>query len=87
VYRAALIGLGERGQERPVIIIEPEQGQFPRDDEDEVRFRNELLSLAGSSPITHSIRDALFHVSLPVDTRHNVKIQRELLRDWARDRL
>jgi acyl-CoA synthetase (AMP-forming)/AMP-acid ligase II len=87
VYRAALVGIGDRGRERPVIVIEPEAGQFPAGPDAEEAFRAELQALASATPLTASIRDVLFHPSLPVDTRHNVKIQRESLRSWAAERL
>jgi olefin beta-lactone synthetase len=87
VYRAALVGIGHSGSERPIIIIEPEPHAFPRTTAAEARFRNELLTLAANSQLTSTIRDVLFHPSLPVDTRHNVKIQREHLRAWAKERL
>lgn len=83
VYRAALVGIGPANNERPVIIIEPEVGQFPATAEDEAAFRSELFELGRSSSLTAPIREVLFHRSLPVDTRHNVKIQREALKIWA----
>lgn len=83
VYRAALVGIGSANDERPVIVIEPEAGRFPKMQSAEGVFRHELLKLAAGSPLTSSIRDVLFHRSLPVDTRHNVKIQREALREWT----
>jgi len=87
IHRSALVGIGNRGNERPVIIVEPEPGQLPTTREDEGKFRDELRTLASTSPLTNSIHDILFHSSLPVDTRHNVKIQRESLRAWAAERL
>jgi acyl-CoA synthetase (AMP-forming)/AMP-acid ligase II len=85
VYRAALVGVGPANDERPVIIIEPEHedGYFPADNVDREKFRQALLDLAKSSPLTSAIDDFLFLRKLPVDTRHNVKIQRETLKDWA----
>jgi len=83
VFRAALVGVGPANDERPVIVIEPEPGKFPETKEGEERFRATLLQLAAGSPLTAAIRDVLFHRSLPVDTRHNVKIQREALKEWA----
>ncbi|HVJ66996.1 MAG TPA: fatty acid CoA ligase family protein [Caulifigura sp.] len=83
VFRAALVGIGAAGDESPVIIIEPEAGSFPESKSAEESFQTELLKLAASSPLTASIRNIRFHRSLPVDTRHNVKIQRESLRSWA----
>lgn len=83
VFRAALVGVGPPNDERPVIIIEPEPDQFPESIEAEDAFREQLRQLAAGSSLTHSIRDVLFYRSLPVDTRHNVKIQREALKEWA----
>ncbi|MBX3442249.1 MAG: AMP-binding protein [Planctomyces sp.] len=87
VYRAALVGLGPRGAQRPVLIAEPQAGEFPATPADETRLRNELLELGRSSGLTSSINTILFHPSLPVDTRHNVKIQREALAAWAAGRV
>ncbi len=87
VYRSALVGIGPAAAERPVIVIEPEPGKFPDTTADEAKLREELLALARSSPLTDRIVDILFHRSLPVDTRHNVKIQREALREWAAERI
>jgi acyl-CoA synthetase (AMP-forming)/AMP-acid ligase II len=83
VSRSALIGTGERGGQKPVIIIEPKKGSEPRGRADERGFKEELLDLARSSPLTASIRDVLFHPSFPVDPRHNAKIIREELAIWA----
>jgi acyl-CoA synthetase (AMP-forming)/AMP-acid ligase II len=87
IYRSALVGVGTRGQQRPVIVAEPEEGQYPVSAADELQLRKELLSLAVGNPLTAEIRDILFHKSLPVDTRHNVKINREALAEWATPRL
>jgi acyl-CoA synthetase (AMP-forming)/AMP-acid ligase II len=83
VFRAALVGVGMPNDERPLIVIEPEAGRFPESKETQDAFRKQVLELAAGSPLTASIRDVLFHRSLPVDTRHNVKIQREALKEWA----
>lgn len=83
IYRSALVGVGEKPKQRPVIVAEPEPGEFPRDRQEEDRLRQELLELAGRHVHTARIRDILFHPSLPVDTRHNVKINREALTEWA----
>ena len=89
VYRSALIGYGSDGGdgEVPVIIVEPEQGQFPDSPAAAAEFRKELLALGAQNPLTASIRQLLFHRSFPVDTRHNVKINREQLRLWATQQL
>lgn len=87
VYRAALVGPGAPPRQRPVVIIEPEPGQFPRSATERKQFAEELLRLAAAAPLTQTIRDVLFHRSFPVDTRHNVKINREELERWARPRI
>ncbi|QDT52535.1 4-chlorobenzoate--CoA ligase [Caulifigura coniformis] len=83
VYRAALVGIGDVSDEAPVIVIEPEAGKFPETPAAVAAFRDELLRLGAGSPLTSCIREVMFHRSLPVDTRHNVKIQREALKEWA----
>ena len=83
VYRCALVGIGTNPNQTPVLIIEPEEGDYPKSKVDEKRFRTELRELAVASPLTRSIETFLFLHSLPVDTRHNVKIQREKLAPWA----
>jgi len=85
-FRAALVGVGPADDEQPVMIIEPEPGKYPESETADDTFRTELLQLAASSPLTSSIQDIRFHRSLPVDTRHNVKIQREALKTWAQSK-
>ena len=50
-------------------------------------LRKELLGLGGANELTCGIDDVLFHYSLPVDVRHNVKINREELARWAAKQL
>ena len=87
VFRSALVGVGSKPKQRPVIIVEPERGQFPETANDQNRFRAELLVLGRANPLTMSIETVLFHRSLPVDIRHNVKIFREKLGPWAETEL
>jgi len=87
VFRSALIGIGTKPQQRPVIIVEPEEECFPESQSTQQKFTEELLELAKANPITESIETILFHRSLPVDIRHNVKIFREKLVPWAEQRL
>ena len=86
VYRSALVGLGSKPEQTPGIVIEPEQGEFPSGKADEAQFREQLLELARANDITREIQEVFFHPSLPVDTRHNVKINREALAKWAAQR-
>ena len=86
IYRSALVGIGERGNQTPAIVAEPEQGHFPESETEGARLRDELLALGAANDLTKGIDRILFHRSLPVDTRHNVKINREALADWAEKR-
>ena len=87
VFRSALVGLGAKPQQRPVIIVEPEVGCFPESSSKQQKFIAELRDLAKANSITESIGTILFHRSLPVDIRHNVKIFREKLVPWAEQEL
>jgi len=92
VARSALVGVGPYGRQIPVIVIEPRLGRFPRGPR--VRtFITEILQLAQSAANRqlaignwHSAQ-VLFHRALPVDVRHNAKINREALALWAAERV
>lgn len=90
-FRTALVGVGERGQQRPVLIVEPQQGRKPTSPRAKRMFRQELrqelLALGAEHGQTRRIKDILFHPSFPVDVRHNAKIQREKLAVWAAKKL
>lgn len=87
IFRSALVGVGEKPAQRPVIIVEPEAGEFPTAADDRKVLESELRELALANPLTRHIETILFHPSLPVDIRHNVKIFREKLGPWAEKRL
>ena len=87
IFRSALVGVGEKPQQRPVIIVEPEAGQFPQQSADQQQLQNELRQMALANPLTQHIETILFHRALPVDIRHNVKIFREKLAPWAEHQL
>jgi acyl-CoA synthetase (AMP-forming)/AMP-acid ligase II len=83
VRRSALVGIGSPGRQRPMIVVEPLPGRFPRTARDRQAFLAALDELGQSSPLTVAIREFLFHEAFPVDIRHNVKIFREKLAVWA----
>lgn len=83
VFRTALVGVGDRGAQIPVICVELERGRR----HDRARIRRELLDIASSHIHTQGITRFLFHPSFPVDIRHNAKIFREKLARWAARRL
>jgi hypothetical protein len=46
-------------------------------------LRDELLAMAAAHLSTRGIRHVIFHKKLPVDPRHNSKIERPALARWA----
>jgi olefin beta-lactone synthetase len=93
VARSALVGVtghprsGISGDQTPVIIVEPRKQKFPLRNADRQKFAAELRDLAAANPLTLDIHTVLFHRSLPVDVRHNSKINRERLALWAANAL
>lgn len=78
VRRTALVGVGERPKQKPVLVVELQAGVEPSD-----QLLGELRVLAAASPLTRKIDTILFHGGFPVDIRHNAKIGREELAVWA----
>lgn len=87
IYRSALVGIGEKPNQRPAIVVEPEADRFPATNVDKEKLISELLTLGQANSMTEKIQDVILHRSLPVDTRHNVKINREALAIWAKENL
>jgi acyl-coenzyme A synthetase/AMP-(fatty) acid ligase len=87
IYRSALVGVGEPGNQRPVIIAEPWPDRFPESASGERELVEELISLGKKSELTQSINDVFVMKALPVDIRHNAKIFREKLAVWAAKKL
>jgi len=86
VRRSGLVGVPLRGTHTtvlPVICVELVDGATRGSAVEQVR--RELLDMAAAHAVTRSIRDVLFHTSLPVDPRHNSKIERPQLAKWAAD--
>ncbi|MCP4592312.1 MAG: AMP-binding protein, partial [bacterium] len=86
VYRSALVGVGAPGDQEPVMVIEPEPGEFPTSAR-QLEFWGELLELSRANELTADITQVLFHPAFPVDVRHNAKIDREALAGWATEQL
>jgi acyl-coenzyme A synthetase/AMP-(fatty) acid ligase len=84
VYRSALVGIGHKKRQRPVICIEPKVSKkLPA----RKVFLKELLEIAQTNVHTRHINAFLFHKRFPVDIRHNSKIFREQLATWATKKL
>jgi olefin beta-lactone synthetase len=87
VRRSALVGIGPKGRQRPVIIVEPQREHWPKGAERREAFLGEIRQLAASNPLTAKIATFLLHRGFPVDIRHNAKIFREKLALWAEKQL
>ncbi len=83
VYRSALVGVGPADNKRPVIVVECWPERRPRGDAQRRRLIAELQQRAAANVLTASIGDFLVHPAMPVDVRHNAKIHRERLAEWA----
>jgi len=80
VFRSALVGIGPRNQQKPVICIELKKSRHRLNKK---TIKNELLELAVQNEFTKDIKTILFRKYFPVDIRHNSKIFREKLAVWA----
>ena len=84
VFRSALVGIGPRNQQQPIMCIELADAGTGID---KTNLKGELLDLAAANDLTRSIRTVLFHKAFPVDIRHNSKIFREKLAVWAENKI
>jgi hypothetical protein len=66
-----------------VLVVEANPGKTTASAQAKQKFCNELLALGSKFEHTRQITTVLFHPSFPVDVRHNTKIQRHELAEWA----
>ncbi len=83
VRRSALVGVPQEGATAPVLCVERE----PATAHDQDLLTEELLAIAQQHEHTRQIELVLFHASFPMDVRHNAKIFREKLAEWAKEKL
>ncbi len=84
VFRTALVGIGNKGQQTPVLCIEVEKSI------QQAKFKqlvDELKEIGAKYQHTKPIQHFLVHHGFPVDIRHNAKIGREILSKWAAETL
>ena len=81
VNRSALIS---RFDSKPAIAIEPNSQWWPRSIQQQKEFGKELRELAKKDKLTADIQEIYFFKAFPVDNRHNAKIYRDTLSDWAK---
>ncbi|MFN7183520.1 MAG: olefin beta-lactone synthetase [Thermomonas haemolytica] len=85
VARSALVGVGAKGAQVPVLCVELKRGIDKRE---WPRIENELRQLADGFVHTAKVARFLYYPKpFPVDIRHNAKIGRERLAAWAAARL
>jgi len=65
--------------------VETKPGKAPSTEAAKQQLVSELLTLGQQHNQTRFIQDVLFHPGFPVDVRHNTKIDRLALAEWAND--
>jgi olefin beta-lactone synthetase len=78
VRRSALVGIGPRGAQTPILCVEMLPGRRPGP-----KLIEELKAIGGRHVHCARIQCFLVHPGFPVDIRHNAKIGREKLTAWA----
>lgn len=81
IRRCALVGVGPRGRQTPVLVVEA------RPDHRNDVLIHEITNFANSHSATRAVERILFYPQLPVDIRHNAKINREWLGKWVTKKL
>lgn len=81
VQRTALVGVGQAGSERAVLIVEPAPDVKPH------AAIEACKQLAASHDDLPELCAILAHKGFPVDVRHNAKIHRGELKLWASTRV
>ncbi|MEM6567102.1 MAG: fatty acid CoA ligase family protein [Planctomycetota bacterium] len=87
VARTALVGIGEPGEEIPLLVVEALPGEHPKGETMTQGFIMQLRDIGRKVARSADIENFLFHPSFPVDPRHNAKIHREELKAWAERQL
>ncbi len=80
VRRTALVGVGPRSTQVPVLCVELRVGVGK---DQHTRIADELRHIGNGFVNTAKVERILFHPKFPVDIRHNAKIGREKLAVWA----
>jgi acyl-CoA synthetase (AMP-forming)/AMP-acid ligase II len=81
VKRTALVGVGGRGHQTPVLCLELAESGINTEE-----LFEELKALGQQYGPSKGIKKFLVHPGFPMDVRHNAKIFREQLAAWAKER-
>jgi hypothetical protein len=77
VRRSALVGIGPRGMQSPIMILEVD---WPITADEQNELQQILQDDSSTAP---DGKVFVVDFPLPVDIRHNAKINREKLAEWA----
>jgi acyl-coenzyme A synthetase/AMP-(fatty) acid ligase len=77
ILRSALVGVIENGRMWPIVVVEPKAHRTSEN------LEREILRMKSTHSDMGKVRLILTHPRLPVDIRHNAKIRREELAQWA----
>lgn len=83
IKRSALVKITKNNTVEPALVIERHDKKTKLDE----GFQKELMVLKDSTDFTKSINHFFLHESFPVDVRHNIKIDRVRLSQWAQTKL
>ena len=79
------MGIGPYGTQRPVILVEPQPHKKPLSSKFKKDLIAQLAEMGAQHAHTRQIKDIfIYDHPFPVDVRHNTKIQRHKLVQWAR---
>lgn len=84
IYRSALVGVGQANEQSPTIILEPWPRSKITSKISKAQIINQVRQLLDSNERSRSVeRVVVYPKKLPTDIRHNSKIFREKLTEWA----
>jgi olefin beta-lactone synthetase len=87
IYRSALVGVGPLGGQTPVVVLEPWPEYWSAERREQEKLIDEVRQIAEQDPRSRQVEHFFVMQKLPVDIRHNAKIFREKLAEWAKKQL
>ena len=84
VFRTALVKIRKEGSDKPALCVE--LGADSQHTDQNVLIK-ELLEIGGKYEHTSAIKHIMIHPGFPVDIRHNAKIGRAELGEWAQHQI